>query len=115
MPALQFDHHIAGVRTLWVMQFSASNPESPRQQSVELLVPTPFDKSGWMVVRDKIDPLTLDALIRFERTCEEATARCKEQIASVFNLSNPEDISRLIDNIQKFIKENRAEPPEASK
>lgn len=120
MPILNFDHNIAGSKTLWMLRFPHTNDNESQTQAdgrprVELLIPTPFDKNGWLLLKDSIDPKSLNALIQFEKMCEEATIRCQRQIGGVGGPlgldGDPGDVVNIIRYFEDFLKNLKKSPP----
>lgn len=112
MDSNKYDHHIAGTKTLWMLRFRPAKKETPTKQTVEFLVPTPFNLNRWVVVSNPMNVRSIEALLRFEKICEEATERCRLQLEGKgVKINNTEaDFPELIRYFQDFIKHFEQKP-----
>lgn len=126
MATAHYSHEIAGIRTLWMIRFTAAFPHVEDTErgwpQFEILIPTPFNKDEWLILDPIHQKKKLKSLVRFQELCEEAKKRCEIQSTNSDSLEAKtqsasheiENLGKLIDyfnEILKNLKKDKPDPP----
>lgn len=99
MDLLHFDHRVAGAKTLWIIRF---DPYDDNKKHFDLLLPSPLEKDGWLVISNSSPEGLLKSFDHFQQMCESVKLECQQHIDKL--ASSPQGNKDISLELEKFTK-----------